>query len=173
MAIPKNDALWAACREHGVRLNGLLQHDGASVDGASLLYAISGCESTFGQRAEFVKHEPGYLPGGLYFKRSQALRTAYYTYGVLAASSFGAFQLMFIAAAEMGFAGHPVELQQHAICAKYAADLIRKRFIYGQGCKTLAQVLDAYNSGNAKDANVPTEYVAKGIAFYREITTRV
>lgn len=85
---------------------------------------------------------------------------------MLASSSFGSFQLLYVTATELGFTSHPIALQDDMICAQWATDLIRRRFVQTQGAKTLRDVLDAYNSGAAKDGIVPAAYIAKGIGFY-------
>jgi hypothetical protein len=131
-----------------------------------MLYAITGKESSFGQRRTFVKHEPAYMPGGKYYVNSPKLRQAYYKYGVLASSSFGAFQIIYITAEELGFAGNPVELISDRICGYYALQLIEKRF---SKAKTLTHVLDAYNSGNHYDTNVPYDYIAAVTGYYEEL----
>lgn len=156
------------CKEAGAQLAGLLTHKGQQVDGGLLLWAISGNESTFGRRREFVKHEPAYLPGGRYYMRSTALHASFIRYGVLAASSFGAFQMMYPTACELGFIGHPIALQDDDICADYAVKLIRHRIIGAQDAKTLRDALDAYNSGSWKDAVIPGKYIEDGIHFYEQ-----
>lgn len=158
--------LWSACQTHGATLNGLLTHNGEPVRGDLLLWAISGLESSFGRMAMFVRQEPAYAPNGVYYHRSPELRSLWQVYGVLAASSFGAFQLMYVVAYELGFMGHPIALQEHDTCARYATTLIRDRFIQRQQATTLTQVLDAYNTGNWRDGNIPQPYVTRGIMLY-------
>jgi hypothetical protein len=158
--------LMNACLANGERIVGLT-HNGQRVHGGRLLLAISGCESAFGRQRLYVRAEPGYsAPDGHYYKSSRTVRDRWKTYGVLAASSYGSFQIMYITANEMGFIGHPIDLQKDEICAYWATQLITERFIKRQGCKTLSQVLDAYNSGNARDHLVPTKYIDKGIDLY-------
>lgn len=142
-----------------------LTHQTHPVDGARLLWAISGCESDFGRQREFVRAEPAYLPGGKYFG-TQALAPHWHRWGVLASSSFGSFQILFVTAYELGFRGHPIDLQQDEIGAKWATRLITDRLIGRQGAATLAKVLDGYNSGTHRDGHVPAGYVAKGIRYY-------
>lgn len=155
------------CLNMGPALVGL-SHEGKAVNGAALLMAITGLESSFGQRRLFVKMEPGYAPGGHYYKKSQEVRGLWYTYGCLAASSYGSFQIMFVTARELGFTGHPIDLQKDENCAYWASVLIRRRIMGSQGASTLTQVLDAYNSGNSRDRIVPADYIAKGHRLYSE-----
>lgn len=170
--MPSNDSfsdsgkLVDACRLIGPQLTGCVTHNGQPIDGPLLLWAISGNESGFGRMSQFARHEPAYMPNGIYYKRSPLLRSLWQLYGVLAACSFGAFQIMYVTAVEMGFKGHPIRLQQHDLCAQAAASLILKRFVQGHGATTLAQVLDSYNSGNSFDANIPEDYIRNGIKHY-------
>ena len=163
------DSLRAACARHGATLTGRVTLDGAAVDGPTLLLAISGNESTYGQRREFARAEPAYLPGGVYFRRSPAVRQHWSRWGVLAGSSFGSWQIMFVTATELGFDGHPIDLQDDDVCAQWAAALIRKRLIARDGAKTLQAVLDGYNSGTPTDRIVPQKYIDDGVANYRRL----
>ncbi len=156
------------CLSNGDTIKGLT-HDGQKVHGGRLLLAIAGCESTFGRDRLHVRYEPGYGPDGHYYKSSQTVRDRWRTYGVLAASSYGSFQLMYIVAEEMGFSGHPIDLQKDEICAYWAAQLITRRFIKGQGATALAHIFDAYNSGSWRDHLSPAKYIAKGIELYNNL----
>ena len=161
--------LIATCLANGETIKGLT-HNGQQVHGGRLLLAIAGCESGFGRQRQFVRMEPGYAyPDGHYYKSSKTVRDRWKTHGVLAASSFGSFQIMYIVAEEMGFTGHPIDLQKDEVCAYWATQLITQRFIKRQGVKTLSQALDAYNSGNARDHLVPTKYIAKGVELYENL----
>jgi hypothetical protein len=142
------------------------------IDGAALLYAIAGNESTFGERREFVKHEAGYLPGGHYFANSPDLRDAYHQYGVLAGSSFGTWQLMYIVARELGFTGHPIELQHDETLLLWVVQHVQ-RHILKREPRTLADIFDAYNSGNFTDGNVPKDYILKGLHTYHDVENLV
>jgi hypothetical protein len=169
-------ALLEACRQEGVRLNGCVTHRTKPVDGATLLWAIAGSETNFGLKSEYVREEKAYMPGGYYYRNAGYIRTEQARWGVLACSSFGAFQIMYPLAYELGYREHPVLLQNDKICAKWAADAILKRFVR-QGCLTLTDLFDAYNTGSSRDMNVPEAYIAKGIGFYEAglptLTTQV
>ena len=159
-------ALIDVCKQVGPQLDGIVMHHEKPVHGATLLYAITGNESSFGTRAEFVRAEPAYMRGGMYFERAAHLRQQWFRWGVLAASSFGAFQLLYITAYELGFRGHPIDLQQHDISARWVNTLITERFVRTRGVQTLRDLLDAYNSGRHTDAHVPERYIAEGIKHY-------
>jgi hypothetical protein len=156
------------CAFHGAAIKGLT-HDHLPVEGGKLLLTLAGTESDFGALRLHVRPEPAYSPGGKYYNNSEALRSAYRKYGVLASSSYGSFQIMYPTAVEMGFQGHPIELQGNDVCAYWAAQLIIKRFIGRQKAKTLRDVADAYNSGNHADRIVPQTYIDKAISFYENI----
>jgi hypothetical protein len=156
------------CEAKGARI-GSLTHDNLPVHGGKLLLTLAGTESDFGNLRLHVRPEPAYSPGGKYYNNSEALRSAYRKYGILAASSYGSFQIMYPTAVEMGFSGHPIDLQEDEICAHFAAELIINRFIRRQKAKTLRDVADAYNSGNHADKIVPQKYIAKAISFYESL----
>lgn len=165
-----NSTLREICTHQARHIGGLdgLKHDEQPVDGGRLLYTIAGLESTFGQRREFVRFEPGYGPGGYYYRNAEHVRELWHRYGVLAASSFGSFQVMFITAYELGFKGHPIDLQQDMLSAYWAARLIGDRFIARQKASSLREIFDAYNSGNWRDGVIPVNYVTKGVKLYGE-----
>ena len=156
------------CRQRGQEVVGL-SHKGLPVDGGKLLLSLAGLESNFGALREFVRSEPAYSPGGRYYNADVDLRQLYRRYGVLATASFGTFQIMYKTAHELGFKGHPIQLQEDLTCSYWATRLIVDRFQKRFGAKTLKDILDAYNSGNHKDANVPESYVKKGIEFYENL----
>ena len=79
----------AQCRISGPQLIGLP----AGIDGAQLLWAISGNESSFGANCT-PRHEPAYDVGGRY--GSNAVMVPLLTeWGSAAACSYGPLQLMF------------------------------------------------------------------------------
>jgi len=167
VAAQKSAILLAACHVHGRDLSGPpVTHNGKPLDGARLLWAIAGVESDFGRLRTHARFERGYAPGGFYYERSAELQRAYAEFNSLAASSFGSFQILYITARELGFNQHPLELRNDDTCARYASQLIGTRFIGRQRCRTVASILDAYNTGNARDTNIPESYIAKAIKYY-------
>lgn len=156
--------VWQACLQAGEALSGkVLDPDGQPIDGPLLLWTISGLESSHGVFREFVRFESAYAPGGRY-----AHALSWKRWGVLAASSFGSFQIMYPVARELGFTGHPIDLQDDKVCAHWASILLLSRLITRQKATKLSDVLDAYNSGTHRDMNVPTTYVRNGILLYRK-----
>lgn len=154
------------CYQFGGHITGLKDDDGRAVDGVRLLWAIAGCESDYGRQAEVARHEAAYMPGGRYYQQSLELRKAYQRFGVPAACSWGAWQLMFPTARELGYDGPPHGLMDHDTCCRWATALIVHRFIEAHGAQTLRHVLDAYNSGFHRDAVVPSEYISRGLRAY-------
>jgi hypothetical protein len=67
---------------------------------------------------------------------------------------------MFIVASELGFDGDPVKLRDDDVCIEYVVRLLNRRILGKYQRPTLAAIADAYNSGSATDAIVPTEYIA-------------
>ena len=155
-----------ACYREGGQITGLVDDAGHAVDGVRLLWALAGIESDFGRLGEYARHEPAYMPGGRYYQQAFAQRQAWMRWGVLAACSFGPFQLMHATARELGFDLAPWDLVNPFTCAEWARRLIVRRFIEAHGVKTLRAIFDSYNSGNARDAHVPADYIRKGLAAY-------
>lgn len=156
-----------ACAREGVLLDAVVQApDGAPVVGAVLLWALAGIESDYGRLHEYVRHEPGYMPGGTYYRRSPTQRALWKRYGILAASSFGPFQILLPVAVEMGYEGPPIGLWEPIVAAKPVSALIRRRFVERHGARTVRDIFDAYNSGNHFDSLKPESYIRKGLAAY-------
>jgi hypothetical protein len=128
----------------------------------ALLHAIAEQETGHGARRFASKHEKGYCYGSTMYQGPNGgpLRQATWTYGCLAHSSFGTWQVMFIVAAELGFDGDPVKLRDDDVCIEYVVRLLNRRILGKYQRPTLAAIADAYNSGSATDAIVPTEYIA-------------
>jgi len=168
MLQPYEQSVLAACKSNGPLLTGLLTHNGAAVDGATLLWAISGIESSHGRDRLHARQESNYSPGGLFYARSVDLQQSWKTHGVLAACSFGSWQVLYQVARELGFKGQPEELKDDRICCAMATVLILERLIRKQGAKTLTEVLDSFNSGSHRDACVPLAYIRNGTHLYLE-----
>lgn len=156
----------AACYRFGSQITGLIDSEGRPVDGVRLLWAIAGNESDYGRLAEYARHEPAYMPGGRYYQRAFDQRVAWQRWGIAAACSWGAWQVMAPTAREMGYDGPPSGLMDHEACCRWATALIVHRFIDAHGARSLRDVLDAYNSGNHADRVVPADYITKGLAAY-------
>lgn len=165
---PYELSVLSACRNNGPLLDGQLTHNGEAVDGPTLLWAISGLESSHGRDRLHARQEPAYSPGGFLYVKSPALQALWKTYGTLAGCSFGSWQMMFQVARELGFKGEPHELQEDEVCCAMASVLILERLIRKQGAKTLIQVGDSYNSGDFRDRAIPAAYIRGLIALYEQ-----
>lgn len=153
-------SLRETCRMFGDRLPPLT-HDEQPVDGARLLWAIAGVESSYGAQREFARIEPAYQPGGSMYRGSENVRALWHRYGALAACSYGTWQMMAATAAELGFSGHPWELQADEMLAPLVA-----AYLWRSKARTLREALDAYNSGSCRDRLIPEAYVRSGLAAY-------
>lgn len=142
------------CRTYGTFL-----HLPAGIDGAQLLWAISGNETSFGQR-NVPRHEQAYCYGGRYCDKSLSAK-----YGCLAHCSLGPWQLM--ATNAIGFSPYEL-LTDPDIAAHATINFLNRVILDGQGAKTLEEIADAYNSGNFRDANVPQKYIAELLENYKK-----
>lgn len=131
-----------------------------------LLAAIMFCESNMGKNTK-PRVEPAYLPGGHYFS-AEHVQTAYEEYGEAAAASYGPWQVLYITAQELGFAGDPEELAEPETNLSFAIKYINERAMK-RGAHTVGQVADAYNSGSHRDKFVPTGYVRKCVRAYNGV----
>lgn len=143
----------------------------AGVNGAAVLQALAEVESSYGANA-VPKHEPAYDRGGRYFSPTLARG-----WGSWAACSYGPFQVMFPVFLELGIHVTPVSACDLEPGAKAAAGIIAKRIKRqipdGADAETVVRTIgDAYNSGNARDKNVPTAYCDKLWAAYRRRAAR-
>jgi hypothetical protein len=163
--MPKGD-LARLCLLYGASLKPDLAHTddgfGQPIDGPKLLWAMAGRESTFGKDLG-PRHEPAYDFGGLYYRTSADLQHGIALYGRDYACSYGPLQIM--ACNAKGYS--PFELgadPEKALGAAVAR--LRIEVLGRQLARTLDQICDCWNTGNAKDANVPHEYIAAVRHYY-------
>ncbi len=143
-------AISALCRQYGPQL-----HCPADVNGAQLLYALAGNESSFGRDSR-PRHEMGYCTGR--YSTNPLVVALTQKYGHDAHCSYGPWQTLLVNASSYT----PDQLRQDPDACIRAVLAFLNREIFGrQGATTIAQVGDAYNSGNFRDANVPEQYIAK------------
>jgi hypothetical protein len=143
------------------------------LDNSAVLHALADVESSHGARHLATKHEPAYCYGGFYYKspNGEDLRRLSHVYGCLAHSSFSSWQLLFLAAYEEGFRGDPCELRNDAEAIHWVIRFINRR-IYDRYLRlSLEGLADAWNSGSARDLNVPKEYIARFVAAYTKRTS--
>jgi hypothetical protein len=77
------------CRIYGPQLTNLP----SGIDGAQLLWAIAGNESSFGENCA-PRHEPAFDVGGVY-GNGAVMKSLLAQYGSAAASSYGPWQILF------------------------------------------------------------------------------
>ena len=137
---------------------GSLLLDGTGLDGAKLLWAISGRESTFGTNIK-PRFEASYAKN--VSPQMIALRSRL---GDASACSFGPWQLMAVNVTP--FLESVEQFADLDFCAAQTVNHINIAILRAQGAKTLTQIADAYNSGNFHDKIVPAQYIADVVRYY-------
>jgi hypothetical protein len=148
------------CQSVGPSLTGL-SHNGVPCDGALVLWALAGVESSYGRDREEPRYEWSYSPGGPVYLKSSTVRRLYERYGPAAACSYGSWQMMFPTAIDLGYTGPPGGLKDDATLAPLVV-----RYIARSQALTLPDVADAYNSGTYRDNIRPLDYTAKVVSAY-------
>ncbi len=133
-------AVWQECRRWAAHLD-----VPATIDKAKLLYALSGCESSFGANCA-PRHEPSW----------HAIAEAHTNpvvdkltalFGCDAHSSFGPWQLLLLNA--IGFA-KPEQFADLGYCGMQTACFINHRIVKLEGARTVGEIAAAYNAGRWK-----------------------
>lgn len=147
--------------------NELRTHEG--INKAAVLHALADCESDHGARRLATLHEPAYCYSGFYYKgpNGEDLRRLSKTFGCLAHSSFGSWQILFIVAYEEGFRGDPCELRNDAEAVHWVIRTLNRRTLDRHPRIIPEGIADGWNSGNPNDANRPTKYIEKFMDAYR------
>jgi hypothetical protein len=142
----------------------------AGFDTRCLLHALADVESSQGARRLASRHEKGYCYGSTLYRGPNGgdLRELSETWGCLAHSSFGTWQIMFIGAHEMGFAGDPIELREDAVSLPVVITFINRRILNRYQRLTVRAFADAYNSGSPNDDVVPQTYMDDFEASYNK-----
>lgn len=122
------------CRHYGQLIEGLPQ----GIDGAQLLWAIAGNESSFGTNAKPV-YEAAYGPNGRYHHPKN-----WEKFGRLAASSLGPWQLMFVNAPPLTTPEDMQDLDKAAQATVWFMNSQIRRF----KPTTLASIGAIWNGGN-------------------------
>ena len=155
-----------------VLASGLKIPAGSDMDPRALLIAMTANESSWGTDCA-PRFEPGYYRGGAYFLKpaNDWLRDLVRRYGQCAAMSWGPWQIMYPVAYELGYKGsahaHPWGLYEPEISLHWVIEYLNRR-VFAAGALTVAQVGDAYNTGNCRDANHNLEYETDLEAHYVE-----
>lgn len=128
----------------------------AGVDGVKLLWALSGCESSFGADAK-PRHEPAYDVGGLYAanpEQAELLKL----YGSAGACSYGPWQILLV---NVTPPASPDDMARIDRCALAVVGFLNREILGREKAQTLEEIAEAYNSGKWKWQTVPA-----GVARY-------
>lgn len=163
-----DDSLDEIISEHA---NELREKEG--LDNLAVLHALADIESGHGVRHLASKHEGAYCYGGFYYRAptGEDLRRLSHVYGCLAHSSYSSWQLLFLAAYEEGFRGDPCALRNDVEAIHWVIRYLNRRIYDRYPRLTPEGLADAWNSGNARDLNVPKDYIAKFVAAYEKRVT--
>ncbi len=143
--------IWTACQVWGAKL--LVPAD---IDGAKLLWALSGCESSFGVNCN-RRHEPYYHNLALGGTNAQ-LNALTAKFGCDAHSSFGAWQELLV---NCGATMSPDQFADLDRAALEVTAFINARILLHEKASTVAEIAEAYNSGKWQWLSVPP-----GVATY-------
>lgn len=141
------------CRQFGKMFTML--PDG--IDGAQLLWALAGKESSFGVESN-PRHEQGYCYGHEYFDKDRTR-----LWGCLAHCSYGPWQVMY---ANFNIAVSPLEIMAPNgvnLIAGATVQFLQSFVMKQRGAKTLEEIGEVYNSGKIQP---DPDYVAKLIQAY-------
>jgi hypothetical protein len=129
----------AACRKYASML---WLPAAVDFDGARLLWAMSGNESTFGQHCT-PRHEPAYCVG--IYSHSPAVIALTEKYGHAAHCSYGPWQILLV---NCDATATPKQmLADIGLCAIQTVNFLNRRILHDQGAQTVEQVGIAWNSG--------------------------
>ena len=139
MTVFSNANLAEACSRFGPSLQLI-----AGIDGARLLWALAGCESSFGRNC-VPRHEPYYHDMAT-AKPVLNPRLVHLTelYGCAAHSSFGPWQLLLLNTPD---GTHPQFFDELAQAARLTVEFINDHVIRAKGATSIAQIAATYNSG--------------------------
>jgi len=137
----------------------------------ALLWAVYHSER-YTQSNPNPRFEPAYAPGGYYYETSAHVRDAYDEYGRDAACSYSNFQILYIAALELGYIGPPLSLDKDSFALPFVIRYINRR-VLERGADTPEEVADAYNSGSFTDTHKPEAYMRRFRYFYDRALERI
>ena len=126
-----------ACLDWGVHL-----WVPAGIHGPQLMWAIAGCESSFGANAA-PRHEPAYDVGGRYADNPQQAKLLR-EFGSNAACSYGPWQEMLV---NVQPPASPEEMLRVNRCAMAHVGYLNTRILKAQHAQTVEEIAAAYNSG--------------------------
>lgn len=158
----------AACRKWGPQL-----WTPSGVDGVRLFWAIAGCESSFGANCA-PRHEPAYCTGQ--YSKSPQVRALTTQFGHAAHCSFGPWQTLLVNVERFGPGDvlladdevTPDDMIDCDIAARRAVDFMNQNIFRREHASTVAEIADAYNSGDWRDRIVPQQYIADCQRYYND-----
>ena len=135
----------------------------AGIDGAKLLWALSGNESSFGENCK-PRHEPYYHALAESGKNAQ-LNELTKLFACDAHSSFGPWQILLVNCAK---GTRPEDFINLDRCAVQTVNFINRRILLAEKAQTVAEIADAYNSGDWRDRQPASvaKYVADCQRYY-------
>jgi len=148
------------CRSFGVAIEPLPQ----GIAGYQLLWAISGCGSSFGMNIT-PRHESAWDTGGTYAAHSP-MPELLKQYGSAAACSYGPWQVLFVNAPS-GFT--PSDFDDIQLAAQATAAFLNK-LLRTFKPKTLAEIASCWNAGHIQNPLSPgvAQYATDLTKFYAE-----
>jgi len=138
---------------------------GCDLEPQALLAALAWQESTFGLHGGQSRVERAYCRGGTYYDGSSEVRDLWACYGSCAAASWSSWQILYVAAFELGFDLPPWRLFDDHIAFEWVIRYLDKR-VLSKGATTVEDFADAYNSGTHRDSIVPVDYIKSFAQHY-------
>lgn len=133
------------CRAWGIHL-----HVDDTINGPRLLWALSGCESSFGLNAT-PRHEPAYDAGGAYAANAEMAKLLA-EFGSAAACSYGPWQILLVNC-QPGTS--PDDMLRAERCAMETVSFINRVILDHEHARTVKEIAEAYNSGKWRWQEVP------------------
>lgn len=134
------------------------------IDGRKLLWALSGCESSFGENCT-PRHEPAFDVGGKYSTAPEQAKLLE-DFGHAGACSYGPWQILLVNCRPGTSPEHMTNLDR---CGLETTVFLNARILKGEGAKTVAEIAEAYNSGKWRWEEVPAgvaRYAADCVKYY-------
>jgi hypothetical protein len=141
------------CRQFGAQVGPLPP----SVNGAQLLWAIAGVESTWGRNTT-PRHEPAFDVGGIYGNHAP-MPALLKLFGKLGASSFGPWQIMLCNSSGMAPSDFN-DLDSAAHATTIYLNILLRRFVPQE----LAEIGECWNAGHI---TADPDYTEKLITCYK------
>lgn len=153
------DQVAKQCRKYGP----LLEPLPPGIDGAQLLWALSGCESTFGENVT-PRHESAYDYGGEYANK-EPMSDLLELYGSGAAYSHGPWQILFVNAHDNFTPDDLNDIDNAAWASATFLNSLLRRF----HPQTLEEIASCWNAGHIqRDPHTQRMVLSSPVARYAE-----